>query len=184
MLAPVSFDFENMRTLKHVIVAGFLALLPAGFVHAADSSAALERLLREHRNSEAGLDSSSSMALSDQRYLERYEDDLLPAYIEARRKINETTRAKLAAIDRDTLKGQDRLSYEIFEWSLSDTATELQPGVAERFQLLPLNQFNGAQITYARDMKQRADTPMSGRATTMLPFAGCSASRDGSIRRS
>jgi uncharacterized protein (DUF885 family) len=70
-------------------------------------------------------------------------------------------RAKLAAIDRETLKGQDRLSYDIFEWSLADSAAALKEGVAERFQLLPLNQFNGAQITYAREMKRRAETPMS-----------------------
>jgi uncharacterized protein (DUF885 family) len=150
-----------MRTVKYAILAGVLALLTSGFGNAAESSAALERLMREYRNSQAGLDSSSSMALSDQRYLERYEDDLLPAYVAARRRINTEMRAKLAAIDRETLKGQDRLSYDIFEWSLSDSAAALKEGVAERFQLLPLNQFNGAQITYAREMKQRAETPMS-----------------------
>ena len=149
-----------MRLVRNALVAGFLALLPAGAGIAADSSAALERLLSEYRNAEARLDSSSSMELSDQRYLERYEDDLLPPYIEARRKINEETRAKLAAIDRSSLGRQDQLSYDIFGWSLSDDAEELKPGVADRFQLLPLNQFDGAQITFARDMKQRSDRPM------------------------
>ena len=149
-----------MRLARYAVLAGFLALFPAGAGTAASTGAALEQLLKDYRNSEARLDSSSSMELSDQRYLERYEDDLLPAYIEARRKINEDTRAKLAAIDRTSLGRQDQLSYDIFAWSLSDDADELKDGVAERFQLLPLNQFNGAQITFARDMKQRADNPM------------------------
>jgi uncharacterized protein (DUF885 family) len=150
-----------MRLGRYAVIAGFLALFSAGAGSAADSGAALERLLRDYRNSEARLDSSSSMELSDQRYLERYEDDLLPPYIEARRKINEETRAKLAAIDRSALGRQNQLSYDIFAWSLSDDAERLKPSVADRFQLLPLNQFNGAQITFARDMKQRSDSPMT-----------------------
>src|SRR5262245_53763383 len=149
-----------MRIRRYAIVAAVLALLPAAAGMAADSGAALQRVLRDYRNSEARLNSSSSMALSDQRYLERYEDDLLPAYIEARRKINGDTRAKLATIKRQNLNAQDRLTYDIFGWSLSDSAAELQPGIANRFQLLPLNQFNGAHITFARDMKQRSDTPL------------------------
>src|SRR5688500_3915585 len=149
-----------MRIVRYALVAVLLAFLPAAG-YGADSGAQLERLLKDYRNSESRLDSSSSMELSDQRYLERYEDDLLPAYVEARRKINEETRTKLAAIDRASLKGQDQLSYDIFSWSLSDDAEALKPGVADRFQLLPLNQFNGAQITFARDMKQRSDSPMS-----------------------
>jgi uncharacterized protein (DUF885 family) len=149
-----------MRLVRNAVIAGFLVLLPAGAGIAADSGSALERLLSEYRTAEARLDSSSSMELSDQRYLERYEDDLLPPYIEARRKINEETRAKLAAIDRSSLGRQDQLSYDIFGWSLSDDAEELKPGVADRFQLLPLNQFDGAQITFARDMKQRSNAPM------------------------
>jgi uncharacterized protein (DUF885 family) len=149
-----------MRLGRYAVIAGLLALFSAGAGSAADSAPALEGLLKEYRNSEARLDSSSSMELSDQRYLERYEDDLLPSYIEARRKINEETRAKLARIDRSTLGRQDQLSYDIFAWSLSDGADGLKPGIADRFQLLPLNQFNGAQITFARDMKQRSDSPM------------------------
>ena len=77
-----------MRLARYAVLAGVLALFPAGAGMAASSGAALEQLLRDYRNSEARLDSSSSMELSDQRYLERYEDDLLPPYIEARRKIN------------------------------------------------------------------------------------------------
>ena len=151
-----------MRIVRNAVIIGFLTFLPAAG-YGADSSAALDQLLKGYRNSEARLDSSSSMELSDQRYLERYEDDLLPAYVEAKRKINAETRAKLDAIDRTSLKGQDQLSYDIFSWSLSDDADGLKPGVADRFQLLPLNHFDGAQIGFARDMKQRSDSPM-GRA--------------------
>jgi len=151
-----------MRIVRNAVIIGFLTFLPAAG-YGADSSAALDQLLKGYRNSEARLDSSSSMELSDQRYLERYEDDLLPAYVEAKRKINAETRAKLDAIDRTSLKGQDQLSYDIFSWSLSDDADGLKPGVADRFQLLPR---------------------WAARATMTPPSAACSASRVGSIRRS
>ena len=108
-----------MRLARYAVLVGFLALFPAAAGIAADSGKPLEQLLKDYRNSEARLDSSSSMELSDQRYLERYEDDLLPAYIEARRKINEETRGKLASIDRMSLGRQDQLSYDIFAWSPS-----------------------------------------------------------------
>jgi hypothetical protein len=36
-------------------------------------------------------------------------------------------RACFSAIDRNALKGQDRLGYEIFDWALADDATEFSP---------------------------------------------------------
>jgi len=64
-------------------------------------------------------------------------------------------------IDRKALKGQDQLTYDILDWSLGDDASELKPGIADRFRLLPLNQFNGAQISFAREAQERDAAPFN-----------------------
>src|SRR5215831_3367631 len=87
--------------------------------------------------------------------LQRYDENLTAAYMADRRKLNEGTRTRLSALDREKLKPQDQITYDIFRWELDDDADELAPGVAERFQLLPLNQFDGLQITFPREMQWR-----------------------------
>jgi len=145
---------------KFAIALGLLALVSHSEARA-DAAGDFSRLLTDYRNAESRLRPSAAMQLADQRYLDRYDDDLTPAYLDARRKINSDARTRLSAIDRDSLKGQDRLSYDIFNWALADDSSELKPGIADRFQLLPINQFNGAQISFAREMQQRGETPLS-----------------------
>ena len=147
--------FENTTVLRcgKLAVAIGLSTLLSGAAQV-DAASALTRLLTDYRDAEARLRPSASMPLTDRRYLDRYDDDLTAAYIEDRRKINSDVRTRLSAIDRTTLKNQDRLSYDIFDWSLKDDETELKPGIADRFQLLPINHFNGAQITFAREAQQ------------------------------
>src|SRR5258705_1530988 len=148
------------RAGRFAIALGLLALVSHGEARA-DAASDFTRLLSDYRSSESRLRPSATMPLADQRYLDRYDDDLTPAYLDARRKINGDARMRLSAIDRNALKGQDRLSYDIFDWALADDATELKPGIAERFQLLPINQFDGAQISFAREMQQRGETPFT-----------------------
>jgi uncharacterized protein (DUF885 family) len=87
--------------------------------------------------------------------LQRYDETLTAAYMADRRKLNEGTRTRLLALDRQALKPQDQVTYDIFRWELEDEADELAPGVAERFQLLPMNQFDGLHITFPREMQWR-----------------------------
>ncbi len=87
--------------------------------------------------------------------LQRYDENLTAAYMADRRKLNEGTLMRLSALDRAALKPQDQITYDIFRWEIDDEADELAPGVAERFQLLPLNQFDGLQITFPREMQWR-----------------------------
>src|SRR4029077_597505 len=93
-------------------------------------------------------------------YLDRNGEELTSAYLAAREKITNETRARLQSIDRSDLSAQDRLSFEIFLWSLDDDHDEFVSGAAERDRLLPLNQFNGAQITFARRMQWRPDSQL------------------------
>ena len=161
-----------MRHSKTFIAFGLAVFLAGGFAHAGPPQAGIQpiaaapgdgaefnKILRAYREAEQKLRPNEAIARGDERYLDRYDDNLTQTYLSGMRRINEETRTKLAAIDRSSLKTQDALSYEIFRWELDDEARELAPGIAERFQLLALNQFDGAQITFPREMQWRADNP-------------------------
>ena len=159
--APVLLQVCAMNRIgKLAVTLCFLALVPNRAAHA-DASADLRRQLNEYHAAESALRPSAAMPLTDRRYLDRYDADLTTAYLDARRKINSDTRSRLSSIEREALKSQDQLSYDIFDWSLGDDANELKPGIADRFRLLPLNQFNGAQITFAREAQERGAAPFN-----------------------
>ncbi len=159
--APVLLQVWAMnRTGKFAVAICFLALVPNGAARA-DASADLTRLLNDYRAAESALRPSAAMPLTDRRYLDRYDDDLTTAYLDARRKINSDTRSRLSSIDRKALRSQDQLTYDILDWSLGDDASELKPGIADRFRLLPLNQFNGEHISFAREAQERGTAPFN-----------------------
>ena len=148
-----------MRRNGILFAIGFAAFSVGGSAYA-DPGTELSGLLREYRQAESKLRPSTAMQRGDTRYLDQYDENLSANYFNARRRINEQTRTKLAAIDAAGLTPQDALSYEIFRWSLDDEARELEPGVSERAQLLPLNQFDGPQITFPREMQWRSEYPL------------------------
>jgi uncharacterized protein (DUF885 family) len=141
-----------MRHCKFLIALGIAGLL-AGPAFA-DSGADLTKLMRDYRAAELRL--RPNLAERDN---DRYDAAASAAALTAQRRLNEDMRSKLGAIDASALKAQDSLSYEIFRWSLDDEARELKPGIAENFQLLALNQFDGAQIIFPRSMQARAERP-------------------------
>jgi uncharacterized protein (DUF885 family) len=136
---------QHFKSFLAIGVAGLLAAAPAH----ADAGADLNQLMRDYRAAE--------LKLAPREPADRYDSSLAAASMNARRRINEDARSKLGAIDSSGLKAQDALSDEIFRWSLDDEARALKPGIAENFQLLALNQFNGAQITFPRDMQSRSE---------------------------
>jgi len=140
---------RHFRILLALGLAGFLAG-PAQ----ADSSADLNTLMRDYRAAELKLRPNTANRGND-----RYDGSRTAAMLTARRHINEDTLARLTAINESGLKPQDFLSYEIFRWSLDDEARELKPGIADNFDLLALNQFDGAQIIFPREMQSRAESP-------------------------
>src|SRR6185437_9676329 len=76
-------------------------------------------------------------------------------------KENADFQARLGAIDANGLDEQDRLSREILAWQLDDEARALARGIAERFQMLPLEQFGGAQVYFATEMEWRGRFPFN-----------------------
>jgi uncharacterized protein (DUF885 family) len=139
---------------------GFAVLLFAAPAHA-DAGSDLTKLLRDYSDAEQKIRPRTAAERGDSRYLDGYDENATATYLTARRRINEDIRARLEKIDAAALKAQDGLTFEIFRWDLDDEARELNPAIAENFRLLALNQFNGAQITFPREMRWRGDYPFN-----------------------
>jgi uncharacterized protein (DUF885 family) len=151
--------------IRQAFFIALVALVTAwpglGPVRAASASAELTRLLEDHDEADRRLYPSAAIQQGDDRDLDRYEDDLTERHLAERRRINEAERARLARINRGTLPEQEQLSYDIFAWNLEDERRELAPNVARALQFLPLNQFFGAHLSFAREMQWRSDYPLN-----------------------
>ncbi|HVP84650.1 MAG TPA: DUF885 domain-containing protein [Rhizomicrobium sp.] len=139
-------------------LAFVFALFLAGAAHAAPSSE-LSTLLKDYDDAHLKLYPTDALWRGDTRYLDKYEDTLTPEFLVEARKENAAFRARLSKISREALDAEDALSYDIFAWQLDDEARLLAPGIAERFQMLPLDQFGGAQVYFATEMEWRGRFP-------------------------
>ena len=147
-----------MRQLRFHAVLGIFLLIGTASAFAADPGAELSRALRDYRSAEQRLPREPDLARGDdgsQHYDQRGEF----ANIEARKRINETARTRIEKLDPAGMRPQDRLSWSIFKWQLDDEQRELQPGVEELSDLLPLSQFDGPQIRLPREIEWRAGAP-------------------------
>src|SRR5262249_37447691 len=117
------------------------------------------KLLRDYDEAQLELFPSLAIMRNEQRRLGRYEDTLTPEFLVTARRMNAEQRMQLAAIDRAALGAQDRLSYDIFAWMLARRADELAPGQGEMRQMLALDQFNGAHLSFAREIAWRGKYP-------------------------
>jgi uncharacterized protein (DUF885 family) len=81
--------------------------------------------------------------VGDTRYNDRLAD-LSPAAIERREAAEREFLARLRAIDRDTLKGQDGLSALVLEWELTTRVDEQQFAA----KLMVLDQLDGPQLVF------------------------------------
>lgn len=142
------------------ILALVCALLVCGAAQA-QPSAALHTLFKDYDEAHLRLYPTDALWRGDERYLDRYEDTLSPQFLAEARKENAEFRARLAQISRSGLDWEDALSYDIFAWQLDDEARALAPGIAERFQMLPLDQFGGAQVYFVTEMEWRGRFPFN-----------------------
>jgi uncharacterized protein (DUF885 family) len=144
--------------MKFFVLA--LAFLFAGAAQAAPL-AELAALLKDYDDAHLKLYPTDALWRGDTRFLDKYEDTLTPEFLAEARKDNADFRARLAAIGASGLGEEDRLSREILAWQLDDEARALAPGIAERFQMLPLDQFGGAQVYFATEMEWRGRFPFN-----------------------
>lgn len=144
-----------MRRLICFAAASFAMALPAF----ATPSEEFSSLVHRHDEVQLQLYPSNAIQRSDRRFEDRYEDNLTPAHLAWERRVVADERARLAAIHEGALSEQERLSYDILEWQLAARARELAPGMGEMRQELPLDQFNGPHLTFAREIEWRSHSP-------------------------
>jgi uncharacterized protein (DUF885 family) len=147
-----------MRQLKTFAVLGLTVVAFSGPAIAANPAADFNKVLNDYRAAEQKLPRNAGLKFGDDGS-EFYDQSGAQAGIEAQRRINQDARNRLDTIDPTALKPQDKLTYQIFRWALEDEQRELQPGIAEVSELLPLSQFDGPQISFPRQIAWRAGDP-------------------------
>jgi len=145
---------------RATLAIGLAAFVSAGPVHA-DAGSDLAKLLRDYSDAEQKVRPRAAAEHGDSRYLDGYDENATSVYLAARRRINEDMHARLEKIDAPALKAPDKLTFDIFRWDLDDEARELNPVIAENYRLLAFNQFNGTQVSFAREMRWRGDYPFA-----------------------
>ena len=152
--ARAAFVAELRRQFLAVTLAA-LASSPAF----ATPSEEFSSLVHRHDEVELQLYPSNAIQRSDRRFADRFEDNLTAAHLERERHVVADERARLKTIERGALSEQDRLSYDILDWQLATRAQELAAPFGEMRQEMPLDQFGGAHLTFAREIEWRAHNP-------------------------
>jgi uncharacterized protein (DUF885 family) len=113
---------------------------------AATEAQQLAQLFDDYFESQLELDPLLATSIGDPRYNDRFEVTISPQWRARAERVERDALARLLAIDRSQLGGQDLLSYDIFK-----SARELEiEGFRYPSHLLPLNQFYSTANTFAQ----------------------------------
>jgi len=110
---------------------------PAPAQSSAKASQELKQLFEEYFEGKLVLNPTFATYIGDNRYNDRYVNNISPAWREAARALEQDALARINAIDPTSLKGQELLSYEIFK---SDRKIALEDYDFPS-HLMPINQF-------------------------------------------
>jgi len=106
----------------------------------------LHQLFEDYFESYLELNPTFATYIGDNRYNDRYANDISPEWLAAARQLDVDSLERLSAIDPSLLEGQDLLSYEIFK---SDRETDLMD-YDFPWQLMPINQFYSAPNSFVQ----------------------------------
>ncbi|MCW8874010.1 MAG: DUF885 domain-containing protein [Xanthomonadales bacterium] len=119
---------------------------PASAQSNARASQELNQLFEEYFEGKLVLNPTFATYIGDNRYNDRYVNNISPAWREAARALEQDALARINAIDPTSLEGQELLSYEIFK---SDRKIALEyydfPS-----HLMPINQFYSAPNSFVQ----------------------------------
>ena len=85
----------------------------------------------------------------DLRYADRLGNPLSGEYFAAERSAAENELAALAAIDRNKLTDEERISYDVFKWQRTIDLKGLQPDILAATAVRPIDHFNGIHAFFA-----------------------------------
>lgn len=138
-------------------VAGVVVVESGAIDPAAQASASLNQLFGDYFEASLELNPTFATFIGDNRFNDRYANDIGPQWREAARQLEEESLQRIKAIDPALLGEQDLLSYEIF--------TAAREIAIEDFEfpshLMPINQFYSAANSFVQ----------MGSGTGTQPFA-------------
>jgi uncharacterized protein (DUF885 family) len=79
----------------------------------------------------------------DLRYTDRFGEYFSEAYFAGERAAADSDLAALARIDRGSLNGNDRISYDVFKWQRTMDRKGLEPALLAATAVRPMDHFNG-----------------------------------------
>ena len=112
----------------------------------AATSAALDQLFEDYFEERLELNPILATMIGDPRYNDQLPNFLTPEYLAEQEAFEKRWLDRLAEIDRESLEGQDRLSYDVFEYQRQLAIEGFRfPG-----ELLPIDQFNNFTSFFAQ----------------------------------
>ncbi len=133
---------RNFLTLAYLLIA-------AGAAARSSDSVSMQLQNLFVASDEANLKRNPLQALyrGDLRYAGEFGDDLSDAYFAAEKAAAVADLAALAALDRNALAAQDRISYDVFRYQREDTLKGLEPALLKTQIERPIEHFYGAQAS-------------------------------------
>ncbi len=113
------------------------------------SSAALKALFATSDEASLKRNPIGTLFRGDPRYADRFGDYISNAYIAAEKRAAEDELRALAAIPRDLLTDDEKISYDVFKWQRTTDLRGLQPDLVAATITRPIDHFQGFHTFYA-----------------------------------
>ena len=135
-------DKQNFKTILSLLLVIFTSACDRVSTDQAEGkNMQLHALFDEYREANFELNPIDAMFEGDYRFNDRFGDGLSEQYLTDSLALEQEYLDKLRAIDRRQLNGQDKLSYDIFEYQRLMSVEFYRDGYARLDTLMPVTQF-------------------------------------------
>ena len=135
-------DKQNFKTILSLLLVIFTSACDRVSTDQAEGkNMQLHALFDEYREANFELNPIGAMFEGDYRFNDRFGDGLSEQYLTDSLALEQEYLDKLRAIDRRQLNGQDKLSYDIFEYQRLMSVEFYRDGYARLDTLMPVTQF-------------------------------------------
>ena len=121
----------------------------AAMASAETPSARLKALFAQSDEDNLRRNPIGTLFRGDPRYSDQFGDYISDAYLAAEKAAAETELKALAAIPRDRLSVDEKISYDVFKWQRTTDLRGLQPDIIAATATRPIDHFYGIHVQYA-----------------------------------
>jgi uncharacterized protein (DUF885 family) len=143
LLAPVAV-FTSTLFAPAFTAAAAAAVAPS----ASTPAAALRALFAASDEANLKRNPLEALARGDLRYADQFGDGITDAYLAAEQQAAREDLGALARIDRRTLGGEDRISYDVFKYERTVDLQGFEPALLHAEVLRPIDHYNGVQVSF------------------------------------